>query len=104
MKQLTLLNFFQYFLELFEFTTTDSGSKRHRNAALKLMVLFILPLLSFSAKAQFAITYPTPVEGMTVCLNQGKLFLNVEARPATISRTELSSFFRADLCLSSVVP
>lgn len=83
MKQLTLHNFFQFILELFEFTTTDSGNKLQRNAALKLMVLFILPLLSFSAKAQFAITYPTPVEGMTVCLNQGKLFLNVEARPAT---------------------
>ena len=90
MKQLTLHNFFQFILELFEFTTTDSGNKLQRNAALKLMVLFILPLLSFSAKAQFVVQYPTASQNLTACLNNSLLTVRIDVTATTTNSNQVT--------------
>lgn len=88
MKNSTSL--FRYVSELFEFTTTDSGGKRHRNAALKLMVLFIIPLLSFSAKAQFVVQYPTAVQNLTACLNNSLLTVRIDVTALTTNSNQVT--------------
>lgn len=48
---------------------------------LALCVIFLAATVALIGQ-NFSITYPSPAQGMTVCLNQGTLFLDVEARPA----------------------